>query len=339
MAEVRELPDRAVAEREASEWLARLGADDVSDSDRAAFATWQAATPVNVRAFEELCSTWREFEAAGPVVRAVAFGQSMIEAGAPARTKYVRWTIAAGLAAVLTAAGGWFVTHRPTESFQTAVGEQAAITMPDGSIVELNGNSSARTDYSKARRVIWLERGEAFFKVAHDERRPFWVVADETEVRAVGTAFNVDIRPTGVRVTVDEGTIKVKRADQERVAMTEPGDVASTILRAGEEVEVRAEALEVRRVRPVDIARSTSWRRGALEFENEPLQDVVAELRHYTSLNVVILDGAIANLQVGGSFQASAQGADALIAMLHDGLGLGVEREGDTVYVSSPSRH
>jgi ferric-dicitrate binding protein FerR (iron transport regulator) len=46
--------------------------------------------------------------------------------------------------------------------------------------------------------VIYLGRGEGFFKVAHDVRRPFWVVTPSSWVRAVGTAFNVYVKADAV---------------------------------------------------------------------------------------------------------------------------------------------
>lgn len=47
------------AEREASEWIARLNADDVSPDDGARFEVWRKLHPLNARAYEELAATWR----------------------------------------------------------------------------------------------------------------------------------------------------------------------------------------------------------------------------------------------------------------------------------------
>jgi transmembrane sensor len=90
VAEAHHLPDMDQIEREASEWVARLNADDVSDEDRARFAAWCQAHVLNARAYEALSATWRGFTATGPLVRAVAFGESMTEA-AEIRTPRLRW--------------------------------------------------------------------------------------------------------------------------------------------------------------------------------------------------------------------------------------------------------
>jgi transmembrane sensor len=338
MTDICRLPDSAEIEREASEWIARLEADNVSNEDRARFEAWRSSHALHARIYDELRGTWEEFTAEGPLVRAVSFGQSMIHAGKPKVRG--RWALAAAVsAALIVVAGYWYFTGRPAESFQTAIGEHATLTLPDTSVVELNSNTLARVEYTRKSRLIRLERGEAYFKVAHDTERPFWVVADQSWVRAVGTAFNVDMRPSGVRVTVSEGTVKVgSETPQEGPPSDNSGDVvsASTTLTEGEQVDFHGHAVAVRKLKPGDVTRSTGWRTGTLYFENEPLGDVVAELGRYTTLKIVVQGTEIDRVPVGGTFQASAQGAEALVAMLKDGLGLAVRREDGRVYIGAP---
>src|SRR5579863_5189362 len=213
MLRVHRLPDTDRIEREASEWIARLNADDVSPDDRARFEVWRRTHSLHAKVYDELSATWRAFTAAGPLVRAVSFGHSMNEAAKVVRPRR-RWVWAAAATVATVAAGlTWYMVRAPGTTFETAVGEHSTISLPDGSTLELNSNSLAHVDYSQASRVIHLERGEAYFKVIHDAARPFWVVSDGTWVRDVGTAFNVDLRENGVRVTVSEGTVKVGAAD------------------------------------------------------------------------------------------------------------------------------
>jgi transmembrane sensor len=80
MVEAHRLPDAERVEREASEWIARLNADDVSEDDRTHCDAWRTEHLVHARTYDSMCATWRTFTAAGPLVRAVAFGESMNEA-------------------------------------------------------------------------------------------------------------------------------------------------------------------------------------------------------------------------------------------------------------------
>lgn len=90
MTEPLQLPDADQVEREASEWIARLSADDVSASDRAHFREWLTAHAFHARSYEALAETYRRFAAAGLLVQAVAFGESMNKA-AQGRSPFLRF--------------------------------------------------------------------------------------------------------------------------------------------------------------------------------------------------------------------------------------------------------
>ena len=342
MVEVHRIPDRVEAECEASEWIARLNADDVSADDRARFEAWRNAHPQNARAYASLQGTWQQLAKAGPLVRAVSLGQVLNDAATPSPSRRRRGFLAAAASIAvigLIVTGYWQQVHTET-SFQTAVGEHATVKLPDGSSLELNSNSQARVEYSDEARVIRLERGEAFFEVAHDMHRPFWVVADRSWVRAVGTAFNVYVRPTTVEVTVSEGTVKVAGGQSAGEA---PSDLAlaraaTSILNAGQQVEVRGRAATIRALETTQLKRSTAWRQGTLYFENEPLGEVVAEMNRYTTTRIEIDDDSLRRLPIGGTFRADPQGAEALLTMLQDGFGLRVDRgDGETARIEGAS--
>lgn len=342
---IHRLPDAEAAERQAADWVARLNSDEVSDSDRASFEAWRGAHPRHARAYDELLATWRELREAGHIVRAVSFGAAMNAASSfpslPIRRQRVRVRgvlLAATMAAVAIAVAAWFFHIAPGTQFQTAIGEHAAIQLPDGSSLELNSNSLARVEYSAGARVIRLKRGEAYFKVAHDTQRPFWVVAENSWVRAVGTAFNVYMHPAGVQVTVSEGIVKVAT---DRVADATPTDAALisapvSILTAGQQVQLTGDAADIRSLGSAELTRSVAWREGVLYFENQPLGAVIDEMARYTPMQILIEDPHLRGLPIGGTFQANPQGAQALLAMLQDGLGLHVRRDGSKrAYVSS----
>jgi len=339
MSELRRLPNAKEAEREASEWIARLNADDVSAEDRARFEAWRTSHACNARAYETLLATWRELEAAGPLVRAVSFAQSINEATRP-RVSRRRLVYAMAATAAAVALAGWWYSARLAAgtTFTTAIGEHATVSLPDDSTLELNSDSLARVDYSKRARVIRLERGEGFFKVAHDSGRPFWVLADGSWVRAVGTAFNVYLRPSGVEVTVSEGAVKIGSAESFGSGM--PSDDASargptSLLTSGQQADLRAGAMAARQLSTTELQRAVGWREGTVYFENQPLADVVEELQRYTPVQIIVQDKKLRRLPVGGTFRANPQGADALLNMLEQGFGLRLRHQGDRVYVET----
>lgn len=346
MADVHRLPDERSVAEEASKWIARLHADDVTAEDRARHAAWRSAHPMHARVFDELAGTWNRFAAARPLVRAVAFGQSMNEVAPRAVAQkgrmHVPWRRTAWAAAIVAVATGLglFAALRPTPAgvYVTAIGEHATVSLPDGSTLELDSDSRARVTFSARYRVVHLQRGEAFFKVAHDVQRPFWVVGGGSWVRAVGTAFDVDLDPAGMRVTVSEGTVKVGSIDP-LIRDIPLGDAllsdasAISVLTAGREAELRGSSVRIRPLTPAQLARAVSWRAGTLYFEDAPLSEVVAELSRYAPLHLVIAGQRLGGLRIAGTFQASPQGVDAFLRMLDHGLGLTVRQEPGRVVI------
>jgi transmembrane sensor len=336
MSKVHLMPDQDRIEREASEWIARLNADDVSQDDHTRFKAWCEAHPSHARAYHRLSTTWRAFAVTGPVVRAVSFGRSMDEVAKVRKSRW-RWPgPAAAVLAVVASGIAWYAHRTPGTTFETAIGGHASESLPDGSTLELNSNSLARVSYSEHARVIRLERGEAYFRVIHDAGRPFWVVADSTWVRDVGTAFDVERRKDGVRVTVSEGTVEV--APAKGFASRTPSDegltqAAISVVNAGQEVDMRGSAGSIRTLRTADITRTAAWRSGSVYFENQPLSQVVDELARYTTLRLVVEDPKLRELPVGGTFRANPEGVDAFLTMIHDGFGLTIRREDSRVYI------
>ena len=342
MVEVRHLPNREDAEHEASAWFARLNADDASEEDRGRFAEWLRASPVHGKAYEALCGTWRELEKSGPLVRAVYFGQAMNAASAP-RPRRRRWATpvaaAASLAAIALVAV-WALHQQDDSTFQAAVGEQTTVALPDGSTLKLNSNSRAHVEYTPDARVVYLDRGEAFFSVIHNVSRPFWVHADNSWVRDVGTAFNVYLAPSGVVVTVSEGAVKVVHSGSDELPPSDLAAISSAAsVSAGEQLKVHGRAEALRDLDQAQLTRLLAWRGGSLDFEDQPLGDVADELMRYTNLKIEFADPALRQLRVGGTFRTSPEGAEALLTVLHDGFGMTVRRDGpDRVYIEEPTR-
>ena len=217
--------------------------------------------------------------------------------------------IGAGLWLSMTRGDGW-------QRYATEYGVLTRIVLSDGSVVHLNTNSVMRTRLSPGHREVVLERGEALFKVAHDATRPFDVQAAGTTVRAVGTEFSVRLREPNektpgqqqwqkdVEVLVKEGRVAIDPPKQqlERAAAL-PSSVS--MLSAGETVTISASRVSVQRVPDTEVDKKLSWTEGRLWFERQRLADVVAEFNRYNRRQMVIADPAIADLRVGGGFEAN----------------------------------
>jgi len=340
MADVHQLPTVRSVEQEASEWIARLEAEDVTPEDRVRFAAWLRANPQNSQAFEDVSATWSRFVKAGPLAD--------MKTGAGAQTPVVsqnrkrNWGLAIAAAAVVaTLLTTVYMQQAPhLTPITTAVGEQITVPLADGSFMELNSNSVARIDYTSRQRTIHLDRGEAFFRVAHDTQRPFWVTAGGGWVRAVGTEFNVYLRPQSLQVTVREGTVRAgeSRGSLSAVQPDEQKLAAWVTLSGGQQAELDSKVARKRALSADELADTVAWRSGTVYFENRPLSEVVAELNRYCAAPLILEDPALRALPVGGAFQASPKGAAALVRMLEQNFDVQVRQDGSGVHLHSPPR-
>ena len=125
---------------------------------------------------------------------------------APRRLKMIL-AVAASLLVVVAAALWLYVVRG--QVIQTERGERREVALADGSIVQIDPESRLRINYGPQLRRVYLERGRALFHVVKDAQRPFFVSADDTTVRAVGTAFGVEEGQDRVVITVAEGKVAV----------------------------------------------------------------------------------------------------------------------------------
>jgi transmembrane sensor len=207
------------------------------------------------------------------------------------------------------------------------VGEDRDIRLPDGTDVALGAASSLTARYGDARRDIELDAGEAYFKVTHDRRRPFVVDAGSLRIEDLGTAFNV--RRTGERVSVavTEGRVRVSSATA--------GAAGPQELVAGQRAEYDPRGGRLR-VTQVAAEQDAAWRHHQLEFVNEPLSMVIANVNRYSRRPLQLADPQLGQLMFTGTVNTT--NIDGWIGALPHVFPLQVSRFADHVVLSS-ARH
>ena len=174
-----------------------------------------------------------------------------------------------------------------------------------------------------------LRSGEASFRVAHGQKRPFVVEAGDTVVQAVGTDFTVRLEDDGsLSVVVAEGVVRV----------TGPAS-SPALLRHGEEF-VAGEAGSWRApVEPRELERRLAWREGLIMFNGQRLGDAAAEVSRYGPQTVVIDDPTLARAEFVGAFRVGQ--AEAFANAAAGAFNAEVIREGDVLHLqrraNSPS--
>ncbi|WP_198526918.1 FecR domain-containing protein, partial [Sphingomonas sp. Ant20] len=96
-----------------------------------------------------------------------------------------------------------------TPVYRTATRQRLMVTLSDGSRLTLDTDTRVRMAYTRTERRLVLERGQALFEVAKHQTRPFVVTAGAQAVTAHGTAFDVRLETSAVRVALLEGLVSV----------------------------------------------------------------------------------------------------------------------------------
>ena len=126
------------------------------------------------------------------------------------------WMTASVIAivAISVALIGYFLLDRSAGSPIRVVSIASPLrdTLPDGSLVTLNKNSSITYEkkFTGAQRKVKLE-GEAFFSVTPDKEKPFVISVNDLTVTVVGTSFNIKNVHGKTQVVVESGIVRVTR--------------------------------------------------------------------------------------------------------------------------------
>lgn len=305
----------SIDDQQAALWADRLAAGTLPRHETLKLESWLAADPRRAN----LLAAHRELIASAALRQALASARAATARGR--RPSASVWTLG-GLALAAAAVIAVLAWPRPLK-LETPQGRQQTQVLADGSRMILNGDSKARVALARRERDVRLERGEAFFKVAHDPSRPFTVRAREASVTALGTAFNVNRLADATEVTVREGKVRV-------VAAATPG--RPVVVVAGESVRVSARGIEGRlRFNP---AVADDWRSGWIELNNGRLGDLVTELNRANAARPVKLGAtALSDLRLTGRFRATAPRETAELVAATHGLAL---REGPEGIVLAP---
>jgi len=108
-------------------------------------------------------------------------------------------------------------------------------TLSDGSVITLNKRSTVTypSKFKGSTRAIAL-KGEAFFNVAPDKKKPFIISVNDVQVTVVGTSFNIKSENGNTEVVVETGIVRVTRAGKtvelnagEKIVMDANDSIAS----------------------------------------------------------------------------------------------------------------
>lgn len=219
----------------------------------------------------------------------------VVEPLRPVRSKVRLWPLLGSMAAGIALVVGsifWFSSSSSVEvAMLTAqsTNQKLQKTLPDGTKVWLNKNSRIQfpAQFTGNTREISLT-GEAFFDVAHDAAHPFIIHAQQTDVKVLGTSFNVKAYDTKVSVFVKTG--KVQFSQKQASVTLIPGQQAQTL---GETLQLLDHPDE----------NTIAYQTQKFVFDNTPLNEVVHVLSETYGQKITLENPAMSTCKLTATFE------------------------------------
>jgi transmembrane sensor len=322
-------------EEQAGLWVFNQYSQDWTAAQQQALQAWLDQSEAHRREYARAFALWQQlgqFKSASFPARQVAQRQRIKHLRR--RRMYqvsIRTATAASLALMLAIA----INDRlSTTNYRTGIGQQQTITLADGSELSLNTDTELQVKLSSDHRKVSLIRGEAYFAVAHDETRPFEVIAANGHIRDIGTRFNVYTKAENTLVTVTEGVVdimtqrsvdpannlKTSQTDSPPIQYRWFSHMAELIshwlpittgpnnppirVNAGQQVAYNGQGV-LSAINLADTSQTSAWREGRLVFEMASLADVTHQIARYHPVEFEFANADLKQLKVSASFDKS----------------------------------
>ena len=168
-------------------------------------------------------------------------------------------------------------------------GGEYFLQLSDGTKVWLNSESKLvyPVIFAQGERSVQLE-GEGYFEVAKDEDRPFLIQCRSSQIRVLGTHFNVSAygQQEYVVTTLVEGSVRISNGRD------------SLVLRPGEQAVSDAMKIDVKEV---DVRTYVAWKSGVFEFEKMELQQITSQLEGWYDVEFIYSDPSLRHIMFTGA--------------------------------------
>jgi transmembrane sensor len=278
---------------EAFDWVVEIDRRPDDPAVAAAFQAWLARSRAHAVAYRQVRTVWAMAPRLDP---ALASGLRPPASMRPPTMRMSRrqWLSGAGAiaasAALFTTMGGWtdlWADHA------TATGETRAVTLVDGTRLQLDTDTVVRVSYGSRGRDVTLLRGQAFFDVVRDAARPFAVTAGPARAEVRGTRFDMRLDDRFVAVAVEEGRVAV--------SFNGHSPLSGDVLTSGESLRIDRTTGLARQgaVAPEAVA---AWREGRLIVEGWTVAQVLDELGRYHRGVILLRDEELGGRLVSGFY-------------------------------------
>ena len=215
----------------------------------------------------------------------------------PAFSNFLKY--AAAILVLLVSVSGALLFYKsskhgmqPMAQVVVAPGNKAKMTLPDGTVVEMNSGTVMQYAVEKhGRREVVIKSGEAFFDVAKDRQHPFHVTVNDMRIEVMGTTFNVNAYGPQVSTSLFTGVVKLTSKSLKNTYTLKPGDKS-----------VYETTNHKMLITQNDKTEDLGWRDGYLVFNSLPLKDVIAKIERWYGVRIKLANPKFADDKLTGSF-------------------------------------
>lgn len=158
----------------------------------------------------------------------------------------------------------------------TPAGGKFSVVLSDGSKVWLNATSSIKfpAAFAKDERRVEV-KGEAYFEIEKDNARPFYVKNGSSEIKVLGTHFNVMAYPDEYRseLTLLEGSVQFTRGGN------------SELLKPGKQILYTETSTETKQ-RNANIEEVMAWKNDLFVFNDTNIDEIMKELMRWYDVKI-----------------------------------------------------
>jgi len=236
--------------------------------------------------------------------------------------KLYQYLAGAAFAAVITLSSVLFFQKRfsvkdlfsgnvPGKSINSGSAIRKTVILPDGTLITMGKESTIRLNqnFSTGNREIWLS-GEAFFDVEHDPAHPFVVHTISSDIRVLGTVFNVKAYPGAVTMetTLVRGSVRVDAKKNVNYSITlKPDEKLISYNYPEDQEDINRSSYSILPVKrsgagtgkPDEI----KWVRNRLDIEDEPLSVIAEKLQRWYGITITVTDDEVKNYHYSGVFE------------------------------------
>ncbi|XWW46422.1 FecR domain-containing protein [Fibrella sp. USSR17] len=238
----------------------------------------QQASPFLTR---QLTTNWRWLAVAASVVIVLGLGWWA------QRTYPTANPVTPGQVEVIQPLSAYVEQHNSTDTPQV-------VTLSDGTSIILRKGSQIRypQQFTGGKRVVYLA-GEAFFEVAKDAKRPFFVYTNKLVTKVLGTSFTIKAYGSDkdVTVTVRTGRVAVfTQSDEEKVQKINSPTLDGVVLTKNQQLVFSKE--QMRMTTPKELPAAVAQRLftiapASFQFDARPVSEVFSLLERVYGINVI----------------------------------------------------